>query len=235
MTPEDFVRTLWNERAGAILRTDDQQVAHDAMDAAVRGGFRVLEFTMGCPDPFELIREFSTREDLIVGAGTVLTEEQAHRALDAGARFLVSPVTDEAIIDVAREAGVAAMPGTHTPGEMVRAWRAGAQLQKLFPPPAAGPAWVRTCLGPLPFLRIVPTSGVDADNVGDWLAAGVWAVAFVGSLFDPELLSRRDYDAVERRARRCLEAAQQASRAGRGEPLDPFSGEPRPAPVGTDA
>jgi len=235
MQPEEFVRTLWNERAGAILRTDDQETAHRAMDAAVAGGFRILEFTMGCPDPFELIREFSNRDGLIVGAGTVLTEREAHRALEAGARFLVSPVTDETIIDIAREAGVAAMPGAHTPAEMVRAWRAGAQLQKLFPPPGTGPAWVRTCLGPLPFLRIVPTSGVDADNVGDWLAAGVWAVAFVGSLFDPELLERRDYEAVERRARQCLEAARSAARAERGEPLDPFSGETRPAPAETGA
>lgn len=223
MKAEEFVQALWDERAGAILRTDDQETAHEAMSAAVRGGFRILEFTMGCPDPFELIREFSAHEGLIVGAGTVLTEEQARRALESGADFLVSPITDEAIIAIAHEAGVAAMPGTHTPSEMIRAWRAGAQLQKLFPPPGTGPSWVQACLGPLPFLRLVPTSGVDADNVGDWIGAGVWAVAFVRSLFDAELLARRDYEAVEGRARRCLEAARSVPRTQRSAPVDPFA------------
>ena len=89
------------DRATAILRTDDQGRARQAMDAAVRGGFKVVEFTLTVPGVFELIEEFSAREELVVGAGTVLTPEDATRALDAGASFLVSPVVDEAVIKVA--------------------------------------------------------------------------------------------------------------------------------------
>ncbi len=109
MSPEAFVEKLWEERAAAILRTNDQQVAHDAMDAAVRGGFRVIEFTLGCPGPFELIEEFAKRDDLVVGAGTVLTVHDARRAVEAGARFIVSPVVDSAVIREAANMGAAAL------------------------------------------------------------------------------------------------------------------------------
>lgn len=229
MTSDRFVQLLWDERATAILRTDDQDTAREAMQAAVRGGFRLLEFTLGCPGAFELIEELAGRDGLVVGAGTVLRRQDARRAIDAGASFIVSPVVDEEVIDEALAAGVAAMPGTHTPTEMVRAHRAGAPLQKLFPAPAGGPAYVQACLGPLPFLRLVPTNGVDAANVADWIAAGVWAVGFVGSLFEPDALRNRDFDRIEELARTSLEAARAARRPRRGETFDPFAEAPQPA------
>jgi 2-keto-3-deoxy-6-phosphogluconate aldolase len=87
-------------------------------------------------------------------------------------RFLVSPVTDAAVIRRATELGVASIPGGHTPTELLAAHRAGAPLVKLFPAPAGGPAWLRSLLAPLPFLKVVPTNGVDQDNARQWLDAG---------------------------------------------------------------
>ena len=207
MTPEQFVDAFAAERASAILRAPAQEMAARAMEAALRGGFRIIEFTMTVPGVLELIADFARREGVTVGAGTVLTVEEARRAVEAGARFLVSPVTDEAVIAAAGALGVACMPGTHTPTEMLRAHRAGAQLQKLFPAPGGGPAYVRSVLGPLPMLRIVPTNGVDADNVGQWLAAGAHAVGFTTSVFDPAEMKRGDFEQTEKRARAAYEAA----------------------------
>lgn len=204
MTPQDFVTTFGQRRASAILRCDDQQTANDAMEAAVRGGFTILEFTLTVPGAYELIADFSQREGLILGAGTVLDTSQAERATEHGAQFLVSPVVDPEIIAAAGNLGVAVMPGTHTPTEMHAAHRAGAQLQKLFPAPGLGPSYVRACLGPLPFLRIVPTNGVGEENAREWLEAGAFALGFVTTLFAPEDLQRGDFDAIERRARRIL-------------------------------
>jgi Entner-Doudoroff aldolase len=206
MRPEDFLRRLADARASAIVRTDSKEKARLAMDAAIRGGFRVCEFTLTTPGALELIGEFSRREGIIVGAGTVLTPREARDAVDAGAVFLVSPVVDEDVIAEARRLGVAMMPGCATPTEMLRAHRAGALLQKLFPAPGIGPAWVAQTLGPLPFLRIVPTSGVTLENAGAYLAAGAFAVGFVGSLFDPDDLAAGRFDAVEDRARAMLQA-----------------------------
>ncbi len=206
MTPEEFVNVLRRARASAILRTDDAEAAAPAMEAAVEGGFSVVEFTLTTPGAFELIRDFSSRPGVVVGAGTVLTPEDATRAVEAGAQFLVSPVVDEAVIEECVRRGVAVMPGTSTPTEMLRAHRAGAVLQKLFPAPAGGPAFVRSVLGPMPFLRIVPTNGVTADNAADFLAAGAWAVGFVAALFDPADIRTRAFGRIQERARLLLSA-----------------------------
>jgi 2-dehydro-3-deoxyphosphogluconate aldolase/(4S)-4-hydroxy-2-oxoglutarate aldolase len=204
MRPDQFVAHFRQLGASAILRTPFEEAVVPAMEAAIRGGFRIVEFTLNTPGALDHVARFSGREDLVVGAGTVLTVEDARSAIRAGAKFLVSPVVDEAVIDEARVAGIAVMPGTHTPTEMLRAHRAGAQLQKLFPAPGSGPEYVRACLGPMPFLRIVPTSGVDGSNVGRFLAAGAWAVGFVASLFVPGDLEAGHFDRIERRATELL-------------------------------
>jgi len=208
MSPEIFVAQLGREKASAILRTDDQEKAALAMEAAVRGGFRIVEFTLTIPGVYELIRDFSRRDELVVGAGTVMNEQEAQQSFDAGARFLVSPVVDETVINKANELGIASMPGTHTPTEMLRAHRAGAQLCKLFPAPAGGPAWVASVLGPMPYLKIVPTNGVDEHNAGAWIAAGVHAVGYVATLFLADDIANGRWGAIEARARRCLAAVQ---------------------------
>ena len=120
-----------------------------------------------------------------------------------------------------RDHGVAAMPGAYTATELHRAWRAGAQLQKLFPAPANGPEYAAMLRGPLPKLRLVPTSGVTPENVAEWLAAGVYAVGFVASLFVAEELRAGRFDAVEERARTCLRAARAAARPAAVESLVP--------------
>jgi Entner-Doudoroff aldolase len=207
MKPKQFIEYLGREKASAILRTDNQAKAAEAMEAAIRGGFKVIEFTLTIPGAFELIQDFASRDGLVVGAGTVLDEAQAKRSVEAGARFLVSPIVDERVIRAATELEVASMPGTHTATEMFRAHQAGATCCKLFPAPAGGPAYVKATLGPLPFLKIVPTNGVDHHNAGDWFDAGVHAVGFVATLFEPGFIAEERWDAIEARARDCLAAS----------------------------
>jgi 2-dehydro-3-deoxyphosphogluconate aldolase / (4S)-4-hydroxy-2-oxoglutarate aldolase len=201
MKPNDFVNLLSKEKASAIIRTNNQKIAATAMEAAVRGGFRIVEFTLTVPGALELIADFAKREGLVVGAGTVLTVEDARKSVAAGASFLVSPVCDEIVIKEAANLDVAAMPGTSTPTEMLLAHRAGAQLQKLFPAPAGGPAFVSSVLAPLPFLKIVPTNGIDENNAADYLKAGAFAVGFVKALFELDDLRNERYDKIEQRAK----------------------------------
>ncbi|MBX3365306.1 MAG: bifunctional 4-hydroxy-2-oxoglutarate aldolase/2-dehydro-3-deoxy-phosphogluconate aldolase [Phycisphaeraceae bacterium] len=203
MTPDEFVIAFRERRASAILRTDSKSAAAQAMEAAIRGGFTICEFTLTTPGALDLISSFAGRPGLIVGSGTVLTALDAREAVAAGAQYLVSPVIDPAVIAEARNLGVAMMPGCATPTEMLTAHRAGAQLQKLFPAPV-GPGWVAQTLAPLPFLRIVPTSGVTAENAAAYLAAGSHAVGFVNSLFDPADIAAGRYEVIEARARMML-------------------------------
>lgn len=208
MTPDAFVARLGQEKGSAILRTNDQEKAALAMEAAIRGGFTIVEFTLTIPGVYDLVRDFSKRKELVVGTGTVMTEEDAQMSVEAGARFLVSPVVDEVVIRAATELGVGSMPGCHTPTEMLQAHRAGADLCKLFPAPAGGPVWVKSVLGPMPFLKIVPTNGVDEHNAGEWIAAGAYAGGFVAPLFPPDDLAEGRWDEIEARAARCIKAIQ---------------------------
>jgi 2-dehydro-3-deoxyphosphogluconate aldolase/(4S)-4-hydroxy-2-oxoglutarate aldolase len=208
VTPETFVERLGREKASAILRTDNQEKAAMAMEAAVSGGFTIIEFTLTIPGVYDLVRDFSRREGLVVGTGTVMDAEQVRRSVDSGARFVVSPVVDETVIRAATEAGVASMPGTHTPTEMLRAHRAGASLCKLFPAPAGGPVWLRSVLGPMPYLKIVPTNGADYKNAAEWIEAGAWAVGFVAPLFPAKDVAEGRWGAIEERARRSIAAVQ---------------------------
>lgn len=210
------LETLWRHKITAILRCPNARLAADAMEAAVRGGLRCIEFTLTTPSAFRLIEEFAGRDGLdevhgdttlTVGAGTVLRPDEARRAVDAGAKFLVSPVMDPEIIATAARLGVPVIPGVNTPSEMMQAHRLGAQLLKLFPVPAGGPQWLRSVLAPLPFLRVVPTSGVDNDNLAEWIDAGAWSVGLVRSLFVPADLGKADFEAVHKRAAAAVEIA----------------------------
>jgi len=200
-----FVELFGRERASAILRCNDAEVARHALDAAIAGGFRVVEVTLTTPRALELIADVASRPGVVAGAGTVLTIAEAEAAVAHGARFLVSPVTDEVVIRRATELGVASIPGGHTPTELLAAHRAGAPLVKLFPAPAGGPTWLRSLLAPLPFLKVVPTNGVDIDNAADWLAAGAWALGFVASLFNADDLRLGRFERIEERARQILD------------------------------
>jgi 2-dehydro-3-deoxyphosphogluconate aldolase/(4S)-4-hydroxy-2-oxoglutarate aldolase len=217
MTPEQFIDVFRECRASAILRTDDPEAIAPAMDAAIAGGFRIVEFTLTCPNALDHIEAFAVRDDVIVGAGTVLTIEQARQSVEAGARCLVSPVLDPAIIAEAGRLNVAVMPGCFTATEMLTAHRAGADLCKLFPSPApgneAGPAYIKSILAPMPFLKIVPTNGVNQANAGAFLEAGAWAVGFTTALFDPADLAAHRFDSIERRARDLLDAVRAPARA----------------------
>lgn len=199
-----FLEVLAQERASAILRTPDSDKVAPAMQAAIDGGFRICEYTLTIPNVFEHIETLAKRDDIWVGAGTVLSVEDARRAVESGARFLVSPVIDPEVIEEAERLGVDCIPGCHTPTEMWHAHQAGAALVKLFPAPGIGPAYIKAVLGPMPFLRIVPTAGVDEKNCLEYLGAGAFGIGFVASLFTPEDMETRNWDSIRQRAERIL-------------------------------
>ncbi|MCB9857501.1 MAG: bifunctional 4-hydroxy-2-oxoglutarate aldolase/2-dehydro-3-deoxy-phosphogluconate aldolase [Phycisphaerales bacterium] len=197
---------ILERRVSAILRTNDTHLAADAMRAVVNAGFRMIEFTLTIPDAFDRIADFAKDDSLIVGAGTVLTTDDARRAVDAGAKFLVSPITDADVIAEANRLNVVSIPGTVTPTEMVTAHRMGADFLKFFPAQGDVANYVRSILGPLPHLRIFPTSGATVDNFLGILDAGAAGVGFVGSLFEPRFMAERDFTALENRAGRIQSA-----------------------------
>ncbi|MCY1057204.1 bifunctional 4-hydroxy-2-oxoglutarate aldolase/2-dehydro-3-deoxy-phosphogluconate aldolase [Nannocystis sp. SCPEA4] len=206
-----FTAALAQHRAVAIMRASSRDHAAAAMWTAVEAGFRVVEFTVTTPGAMSLVAEFARDARLTVGVGTVMDPETAGEAVRAGARFLVSPVLDERVVACARALGVAAVPGCFTPTELWRAHAAGAAAQKLFPAPGDVAAFVRSVLGPLPFLTLVPTNGVDAANAAAVLQAGAVGVGFTTPLFAPTLVQSGDLAAIGERATALLAAVRSAA------------------------
>ena len=202
---EHIKSELLERKISAIIRTDNHKVAEQAMHAAVDGGFRVVEFTLTTPGSLNLITQFRENDDIIVGAGTVMSPTIVQEAVEAGAQFLVSPVCNVDVIQEAEKLDVVSIPGTFTATEMETAHRAGADFVKLFPAPANVAEYIRFILAPLPYLKIFPTSGVNLDNMLDVLQAGAAGTGFVGPLFDPEMIRNKNYDGIRQRAEAIVE------------------------------
>ena len=202
---EHIKSELLERKISAIIRTDNQKVAEQAMQAAVDGGFRVVEFTLTTPGSLNLITQFRENDDLIVGAGTVMSPTIVQEAVEAGAQFLVSPVCNVDVIQEAVKLDVVSIPGTFTATEMENAHRAGADFVKLFPAPENVAEYIRFILAPLPYLKIFPTSGVNLDNMLDVLQAGAAGTGFVRPLFDPEMIRNKNYDGIRQRAEAIVE------------------------------
>lgn len=206
------VERIKTERAVAVIRTDSVELALGAAHAAIVGGFRIIEITFSFAAASRAVAQLAATEeaDLLIGAGTILTREQAREAVEAGARFLVGPCVLPEVIDAARELNVAIIPGAFTPTEIYNAWSLGADIVKIFPAVRFGPEYLRAIRGPLPHIPIMPTSGVDASNVADCFRAGAVAVGAVASVFDPELIRNADWDALTDRAREFMNAVRTA-------------------------
>ena len=202
------VQRIKAEGAVAIIRTDSIDRALGAAEAVIAGGFRAIEITFSFADAVKAIEKLAknNERDLLIGAGTILKREQARAAVGAGARFLVSPCVLPEVIDAARELQVVIIPGAFTPTEIYTAHSLGADIVKIFPAVKFGPEYLKAVRGPLPQIPIMPTSGVEVLNVGDWFRAGAVAVGAVSSVLDPELIRNADWDKITRRAREFMNA-----------------------------
>mmetsp|Transcript_14658 Transcript_14658/g.41211 ORF Transcript_14658/g.41211 Transcript_14658/m.41211 type:complete len:538 (+) Transcript_14658:121-1734(+) len=198
---EATIKWFGDYKATAVLRTNTAEAAPKAMNAAIDAGFKIAEFTLTTPGCLDCVSDFrKSRPDVLVGCGTVMNAGQAEQALEAGAQFLVSPCLIPEVVTYAAERNVVIVPGCATPSELYQAYLLGAQIQKVFPGVAGGPAWIKAVGAALPMLRINPTSGTDLSNAAELVRAGVHSMGFVAPLFDPTDISKGDWDAVHKKA-----------------------------------
>jgi 2-dehydro-3-deoxyphosphogluconate aldolase/(4S)-4-hydroxy-2-oxoglutarate aldolase len=197
------------ERAGivAIIRMKEPERVRAVVDAIAEGGVRALEITMTVPGAVELIRDLAPQmpPGFLLGAGTVVDAETVTRVTDAGARFVVSPVFRREVIAACHERDVAVMPGCFTPTEILDAWDAGADVVKVFPATALGPAFFRDVRGPLPQIKMMPTGGVSVENAGDWIKAGAVAVGVGTALLDAKAISAGNYGVLRAKAEQIVQ------------------------------
>lgn len=199
----------------AVVRAKDPEQAEKISGACIKGGIDAIEITFTVPDAGEVIkalkRRFS-REDLLVGAGTVLDAETGRIAILAGAEFIVSPSFNLDSAKLCNRYQVPYIPGCMTVTEIITAMEAGADVIKLFPGGAFGPKIIKDVKGPLPQAALMPTGGVSLENVGEWIKAGAVAVG-VGSQLTAGA-KQGDYDKVTRTAKEFVDAIKAARNNG---------------------
>ncbi|MBE7031126.1 MAG: bifunctional 4-hydroxy-2-oxoglutarate aldolase/2-dehydro-3-deoxy-phosphogluconate aldolase [Ruminococcaceae bacterium] len=169
----------------AVVRAESADQAKRIADACLEGGVPAIEITFTVPGAHKVIEELAAyykNGEMILGAGTVLDSETARIALLSGAQYVVSPALDEATVKLCNRYAVPVMPGVMTLADVIRALEMGVDVIKLFPGDAFGPGMVKAIKGPIPQANIMPTGGVDVNNVGQWFKAGVVAVGAGSSL-----------------------------------------------------
>ena len=188
----------------AVVRGTSDELIMKAIEAALDGGINVIEVAFTVPNALEIIRRLaeSVSEDVILGAGTVLTPEMAADAVDAGAQFIVSPNVDLATIEMAKSRGVPVFPGALTPTEVATAWQAGADMVKIFPANVMGPTYLKDLHGPFPQIKFMPTGGVNLSTARDYLENGAAALGVGGDLINRKLMEEGNFAEIASRARK---------------------------------
>ena len=204
--PLDLVRfvdeAIRKSRLVAVIRAPSTDAALAAARAVVLGGLPVVEITYSVPDAPSVMRAMGEVPGAVVGAGTVLTAEQAHAAVDAGARFLIAPNVDLAVAEIARSRGVFYCPGAYTTTEILAARRAGAHLVKVYPVGiAGGPDYIKVIRDPLPDIPYLAAGGTSLSNVAAFLGAGCIACGLGASLADPAISMAGHFDEITARTR----------------------------------
>ncbi|WP_435747808.1 bifunctional 4-hydroxy-2-oxoglutarate aldolase/2-dehydro-3-deoxy-phosphogluconate aldolase [Microbacterium sp. PMB16] len=186
----------------AVLRAPSPEVALEASEAIIRGGVTGVEVTFSTPDAPAVIRELIARhgDTAYIGAGTVTTPAQATLAADAGAEFLVSPGTLPDLTRAMLDTGRVVMTGAMTPTEVMTALGLGVDVVKIFPASLGGPSYLGALRGPFPDAPLMPTGGVNPDNLAAWFAAGAVAVGAGGDLANGASIAASDWADIEQRA-----------------------------------
>jgi 2-dehydro-3-deoxyphosphogluconate aldolase/(4S)-4-hydroxy-2-oxoglutarate aldolase len=182
---------LHASRLVAVVRSKSPEDALELASAAADGGIKFVEITFSVPGALDVIKELSRRSDIHVGAGTVLAPQQAERAINAGAQFVVSPSLELGLIAIFHNANIACFPGAATPTEIIAAARAHADLVKIFPADlVGGPDFIRQMSGPFPDVRFMVSGGVGLKNVQEYVRIGVTGIC-LGSAYLAGLLAAK--------------------------------------------
>jgi 2-dehydro-3-deoxyphosphogluconate aldolase / (4S)-4-hydroxy-2-oxoglutarate aldolase len=209
MTIDDVIRRIEEVGIIPVVRASSVEEATRAVEAIGAGGIPVVEITMTVPNAVSVIREVAKQHgaSVLIGAGTVITAEQAESCIRAGAEFLVSPGLSVPVLSVARASEKLAIPGALTPTELMNAQDQGARLVKIFPcGNVGGPKYLKSLKAPFPKAELIPTGGVNAANAAEFIAAGAFALGVGADLVDATALREGNLQKIITAAQELVQA-----------------------------
>jgi 2-dehydro-3-deoxyphosphogluconate aldolase/(4S)-4-hydroxy-2-oxoglutarate aldolase len=180
------------------------------VDAVIAGGFKCVEITLSVPRALDLVEEYAKHPGITMAVGTIYTVEECIASVKAGAKILVTPCLVPEVTKWCAENNVCHICGIMTPSEAYNAHKLGAHVTKLFPGQAGGPMYLKAIRGPMPFLRVAPTTGVLLENVNDYFEAGAFHVGWTAVLFPPAEVANGQWDRITARAKSYVDACNAA-------------------------
>jgi 2-dehydro-3-deoxyphosphogluconate aldolase/(4S)-4-hydroxy-2-oxoglutarate aldolase len=201
---EKIVSGIEAEGLVAIVRVRRPELTLPLAKALVAGGIRAVELTMSIPNALEAVRTIDRElgDKILLGVGTVIDDDTCRAAIDAGAKYVISPITRPSLVAAAHALDRPVMLGAYTPTEAQAAHEAGSDFVKIFPADTLGPSYIKSLLAPLPHLKIVPTGGVNLDTMEAYLAAGSAALGTGSALLKKEIIAGENWGELERLAKR---------------------------------
>lgn len=190
----------------AVLRNLPEAQTLKVIESLLEGGVHTIEVTFGENNPAQIIKATKNefQNDVFVGAGTVLNTEHVKIAVDAGAQFAFSPIYSEEVVLLSLENDIISIPGCYSPTEIYEAHQLGAQAIKIFPATALGPNFIKDIKAPMPFLNIIPTGGINKDNIVSYFHAGALAVGLGSSLVNKEMVESNNFNQITLRAKELI-------------------------------
>jgi 2-dehydro-3-deoxyphosphogluconate aldolase / (4S)-4-hydroxy-2-oxoglutarate aldolase len=213
MEKREVFNRMVSEGLIPVIRVASVTEAMDVADAIKEGGVTLIEITMSVPGALDAIKELTKKykDDIIMGAGTLLDTETGRAALLAGAQFLVTPTLNLELIELAHRYSAVIVPGAATPTEILTAWNAGADMVKVFPAAQlGGPEYIKALRGPLPQVLYVPTGGVNLQNAGAFIKAGATALGAGGELVDKKAVKEKKFNIITENTRAFLKVIKEA-------------------------
>ncbi|SEH50842.1 2-keto-3-deoxy-phosphogluconate aldolase [Halobacillus karajensis] len=193
----------------AVIRKVDPEKVKPLVEAFIDGGVTGIEITMDSEVPLQVIAEVKEEfgDKAVIGAGTVMNKEEAEMAISAGADFIFAPILSKETVEYTKEQDVIMIPGVFTPTEMYLADQWGADMVKIFPANVLGPKFLKDVSGPLSHIQMMPTGGVNLENVHSFMEAGAVAAGIGGSLVHRSLIEQEDWSALQELAKKYVEKA----------------------------
>lgn len=206
MSREEIVKKIKELGAIAVIRMSDTEKLKKVIEAVHVGGISAIEITMTTPNAIKVIEELSNTmsDDILIGVGSVTDKQTAVDAINAGAKYVVSPILKTDIIAEVHKYDLPVMPGCFTPTEIQTAHEAGADIIKVFPANIVGMDFFKAVKAPLPHLNLMPTGGVSLTNAGDWIKAGACAVGIGSALLDKKAIAEENYSLLTENAKKII-------------------------------
>jgi 2-dehydro-3-deoxyphosphogluconate aldolase/(4S)-4-hydroxy-2-oxoglutarate aldolase len=206
MTRADLLQQLLATKIIAIIRLSNSEPVFELAQALFRGGVKAIEVTMGTPNALEEIHKLSQIEGVIPGVGSVIDPQTAKAAIEAGAQFIVTPVSKPEVIQMAHQLDKPILSGAMTPTEILQTYEWGADIVKLFPAANLGATYFKAVKAPIPHVPIMPTGGITVENAADWIANGAVCLGVGSTLVNQSLITQRDYKSITSVAKAMTEA-----------------------------